>query len=183
MYANYEAVSRTAGLLHTLVSSLPSASQLSHYPDKLTVANRIVLFCPFFPLVLLFCQIIQARDGESSDADLSLLAEFTSSLESTCEVSEAIQQLHRLSQTLHNIASLYANARKSNDAATVSVGDGSDIYQYLNQLGSSKGVPVPTRFDETLMSSAMVDVQFGDWFTGNFDMMGLLEDDLSRFCP
>jgi hypothetical protein len=147
--------------------------------------NKIVLFNPFFPLVMLFCQIIQARDGESSDADLLRLAEFTTSLEPTCELSEAIQQLHRLSQTLHNIASLYASARRSNTAAATSPGDGSQIYQYLNQLGSAQEAAIPTGFDEMLMSSVtpMVDVQFGDWFTGNLDMMGLLEEDLSRFCP
>jgi hypothetical protein len=133
------------------------------------------LFNPFFPLVMLFCQTIQERDRDSADADLSRLAEFTATLEASCQFSEAIQQLHRLSQTLHTIASLYTSARAP---GTVQLAreDGPDIHQYLNQLGSG--------LDETLMPSVtpMVGVEFGNWFTGNLDIMGLLEEDLSRFC-
>ncbi|KAK4442606.1 hypothetical protein QBC34DRAFT_312772, partial [Podospora aff. communis PSN243] len=135
-----------------------------------------VLFNPFFPLVMIFCQIIQDQTPHSSDADLLRLAEFTASLESTCEFSDTIQRLHRLSQTLHTIASLYTSARVSGAAQTKKE-DEPDINQYLNQLGSG--------LDETLMPEVtpMVGLEFGNYFTGNLDIMGLLEDDLSRFCP
>ncbi|KAK0611338.1 fungal-specific transcription factor domain-containing protein [Immersiella caudata] len=147
------------------------------YPEmQAGYVHWTVLFNPFFPLVMLFCQIVQEQDHDSADADLSRLADFTTSLEATCQFSEAIQQLHRLSQTLHTIASLYTSAKAPGTAQSSRV-VGPDIHQYLNQLGSG--------LDETLMPSVtpMMGVEFGNWFNGNLDIMGLLEEDLSRFCP
>ncbi|KAK0714175.1 hypothetical protein B0T26DRAFT_650469, partial [Lasiosphaeria miniovina] len=156
---------------------------------QLSYFHWIVLFAPFAPLVVLFCHVVQAPNSDSSGSDLELLAEFVTSLEPTCAVSEAVQHLHRLAQTLHKIASLYVTSNKPAvppDAGTItSVGYDPAIF---NNLVHPVQMPPDTQQDGyvegmTPLAEPMLDIQFGDWFVGNMDMVGLLEEDLARFCP
>ena len=168
--------------------------------DRLTHPRRIVLFCPFVPLVTIFCHIILTPDGAQSEADLARLEDFTASLEPTCEISEAIQQLHRLSQTLHSIAALYVKARDSdngviNKEAMDTMMEGPGLFKYLGQLGlapsggdmAGAAAVAGGGLEEAVLSMpssvSLQDVDFGGWFSGNLGVMGLLEEDLSRFRP
>ncbi|PFH56027.1 hypothetical protein XA68_17181 [Ophiocordyceps unilateralis] len=139
-----------------------------------------LLLTPFAPFFVLFCYVIET----SSPDDLELLREFVASLAESRDISESVDKLYRLAQVMIDIASLYveAKAQQQEDQTMVPIGD--EFEMYLSQLGF-----MPT--EDQAMANAPNDAkgqlavngqvtQIADWFSGNRNMMGLLEEDLSQ---
>ncbi|PHH78744.1 hypothetical protein CDD80_6295 [Ophiocordyceps camponoti-rufipedis] len=134
-----------------------------------------LLLTPFAPFFVLFCYVIET----SSTEDLHLLRELVASLSEPRANSESVDKLYRLMQVMVDIAGLYVEAKTQQlqDQTMVSIGDEFDMY--LSQLGF-----MPTE-DHTMSNNTPGDdrgqtTQIADWFSGNRNMMGLLEEDLSQ---
>ncbi|RDA94922.1 hypothetical protein CP533_0178 [Ophiocordyceps camponoti-saundersi (nom. inval.)] len=140
-----------------------------------------LLLIPFAPFFVLFCYVIET----SSPDDLKPLHEFVASLAESRGCSESVDKLYRLTQVMVDIASLYVEAKsqQQDDQAMVPIGD--EFEMYLSQLGF-----MPTE-DHTMSNTPNADgkgltavngqvAQIADWFSGNMNMMGLLEEDLSQ---
>lgn len=155
------------------------------------------MHCPFTPFMVLFCHAIAAADL----SDLRCLGEFVASLQPTGEVIEAAEKLYRLCHVFHRVAELYINAKikassdvqtspnaaEDSNAAPYPV---NDFDPYLSALGFtsatgltpfvSNGVStgdVPATENESGVAGS---TSLGDWFTGNLNIMALLEADLSN---
>lgn len=142
---------------------------------------------PFAPFFVLFCYVIETGSLD----DLQLLQEFVDSLDEARDASETIDKLYRLCQVMCDLAGLYVEAKtqQQQDQTMVPIGDEFDMY--LSQLGfmpsedqalanPNAGVNAsvnPVGRPPTLTGQA---AQIADWFSGNRNMMGLLEEDLSH---
>lgn len=130
---------------------------------------------PFAPFFVLFCYVIET----SSTEDLNLLRELVASLSESRGLSESVAKLYRLMQVMVDIAGLYVEAKEQQlqDQTMVSIGD--EFEMYLSQLGF-----MPTE-EHAMSNNTPGDdkgqtTQIADWFSGNRNMMGLLEEDLSQ---
>ncbi|CAK7234779.1 hypothetical protein SEUCBS140593_009060 [Sporothrix eucalyptigena] len=125
-----------------------------------------VLYSPFTPLIVLFCHVIetanQLRQARTSfvkeiTSDLAQLEAFAASLQPLLSLSPAIARLHGLSRLLHQLATMYVQAKKAEDDAESAQpaqntdaieqdgemqvdwagiqGMGTDLGLYLSQLG------------------------------------------------
>ncbi|KAM5383562.1 hypothetical protein ACJZ2D_002011 [Fusarium nematophilum] len=65
--------------------------------------NWTLLFAPFIPFIVVFCQVIETQD----QTDLARLQSFVTSMESSSAVSEAAAKMHRLFQVLYTVALRY----------------------------------------------------------------------------
>ncbi|KAL2007936.1 hypothetical protein VTN00DRAFT_7918 [Thermoascus crustaceus] len=156
-----------------------------------------LMHCPFTPFMVLFCHAIAAADL----SDLRCLGEFVASLQPTGEVVEAAEKLYRLCHVFHRVAELYINAKikaSSNVQTSQNAAeDGNaalypvnDFDPYLSALGftSATGLaPFVSNGVSTGDVPAMENgsgvagsTSLGDWFTGNLNIMALLEADLSN---
>ena len=88
-------------------------------------------------------------------------------------MSEAIEQLRRLAEVLY----IKAKTRQAGDQEMAPIG--SDFDMYLSQLGFMPPTAEQMAFDSALSAGATRGVQLGDWFSGNRNIIGLLEEDLS----
>lgn len=113
-----------------------------------------------------------------------------STLQPVVSMSAAIEKLHRLSNMLHNIASLYVEAKaqqlQDQDMSMV----GNDFDMYLSQLGLVTQQPLGESttaaegdFQARDVPAATHATRLGDWFSGNRHIMGLLDEDMSEFSP
>lgn len=149
-------------------------------------SSRTILFAPFVPFIVLFCQVIETRDK----ADLARLEAFVSSLQPYTASSEAVERLRRLFQVLHSVASQFVESQ---------TGQGRDGQQpstvdtCLATLGfSSQFIPSSQESEyETGATSFASDPAFQrgvnpmiwmgngteleDWFYNNQYMMGFME--------
>jgi len=135
---------------------------------------------PFAPFFVLFCYIIET----SSLDDLKLLQEFVTSLDEARDSSETIEKLYRLCQVMCDVAALYVEAKSQQQEDQTMVPIGDEFEMYLSQLGF-----MPS--EDQAMAQAQDNgggppavngqvAQIADWFSGNRNMMGLLEEDLSQ---
>ncbi|KAG6362286.1 hypothetical protein INS49_010516 [Diaporthe citri] len=62
-----------------------------------------LLFAPFIPLIVVFCQVIETQDR----ADLDRIGAFFTSIQPAAASSDAAAKLHRLFQVLHDAAARY----------------------------------------------------------------------------
>lgn len=136
------------------------------------------MLTPFAPFFVLFCYVIET----SSADDLKILKEFVASLALARDTSEATEKLYRLCQVMYDVLTLYVEAKsqQQQDQNLAPIGD--EFEMYLSQLGL---MPME---DQTMSNAADANVppsnpqvaQIADWFSGNRNMMGLLEEDLSQ---
>jgi hypothetical protein len=79
----------------------------SSYPHPISTRNthihRTLLFAPFVPFIVLFCNVMETRDQH----DLSLLHSFIDSIHSASTISSHAAKMHGLFRVLHNIARHY----------------------------------------------------------------------------
>ncbi|KAK3364500.1 hypothetical protein B0T25DRAFT_67577 [Lasiosphaeria hispida] len=147
-----------------------------------------VLYVPFVPVIVLFCNIIETSDT----SDLSRLEAFTNSLQAVSEISKATDKFWRVCQVLCNVARIYmeAKTRQEQDQDMNLVGN--DIDMYLSQLGfMPQHGQVPGNengnFGDSNVSGIDMDAnqnsRLGNWFSGNRHIFGLVEEDLSDFEP
>lgn len=66
---------------------------------------RTLLFAPFIPFIVIFCQVIETKDK----SDLGRLHTFVASIKSAHTVSEPAAKMNRLFQALYGIAHRYTN--------------------------------------------------------------------------
>ncbi|KAG6002671.1 hypothetical protein E4U54_000820 [Claviceps lovelessii] len=140
-----------------------------------------LLLTPFAPFFVLFCYVIET----TSLGDLRLLQEFVDSLDEARDASETIDKLYRLCQVMCDVAGLYVEAKSQQQQDHNMAPIGNEFEMYLSQLGF-----MPTD-DQTMASSvnngsagpatlSSQAAQIADWFSGNRNMMSLLEEDLSH---
>ncbi|KAK6219968.1 fungal specific transcription factor [Colletotrichum tabaci] len=163
--------------------------------------NWTILFAPFVPFIVIFCQVMETSDA----TDLARLQGFVSSIQDAKEFTEASARLCRLFQVLYNVAFRYVEMRNSSQQ-TGQAQASQEMDRYLTALGfpsagqSSEGGPdgsdqLPMGGggggggDEGITStgSGVVPLnqmlwmgnasQLEDWFYSNQQMMGLVEDD------
>lgn len=68
---------------------------------------RTILFSPFVPFIVIFCQVIETSDT----SDLARLQGFVASIQGAKEFTEASARLCRLFQVLYNVAFRYVEMR------------------------------------------------------------------------
>ncbi|KAK8074098.1 hypothetical protein PG994_004997 [Apiospora phragmitis] len=165
---------------------------------KVIYLHWTILYAPFIPFIVIFCQVIENPASAASQSDLRHLERFIQSLEAGCGISPAVEKLHRLSTVLYNVALLYAEAKAQQawDQDMVPVGNEFDLY--LSQLGimpmDESGADPSGGAANDVNGGAgggagggvggddvMRNVQLGDWFSGNNHILGLVEEDLSSF--
>ncbi|WQF79624.1 hypothetical protein CDEST_04638 [Colletotrichum destructivum] len=163
--------------------------------------NWTILFAPFVPFIVIFCQVMETSDA----TDLARLQGFVASIQDAKEFTEASARLCRLFQVLYNVAFRYVEMRNSSQQ-TGQAQASQEMDKYLTALGfpsagqSSEGGPdgsdqLPmgggggSGGDEGMTStgSGLVPLnqmlwmgnasQLEDWFYSNQQMMGLVEDD------
>lgn len=69
--------------------------------------TRTILFSPFVPFIVIFCQVIETSDT----SDLARLQGFVASIQGAKEFTEASARLCRLFQVLYNVALRYVEMR------------------------------------------------------------------------
>lgn len=152
---------------------------------------RTVLFAPFTPFIVLFCQVIETRD----QSDLARLHIFLTSLQSAPSFSDAAGKMYRLFQVLYSVALRYTELQNSTppvEQAQASL----EMDNYLAALGfpsmtfDAQQQPQVTGFEQgALLQGTDVrggsvnpmmwmgnSAQLEDWFNSNQQMMGLLQE-------
>lgn len=131
---------------------------------------------PFAPFFVIFCYIIETQ---SSD-DLMILEEFVTSMEQLRDASETVEKLYRLFQVMRDVAVVYVEAKSQQERDQTMIPIGDEFDMYLSQLGF-----MPTE-DQTMVDGSaqgqpiLQKSQMAGWFSGNRNMFGLLEEDLSQ---
>jgi hypothetical protein len=131
---------------------------------------------PFAPFSILFCYIIETLSIE----DLKLLEDFVASIESLRECSETVEKLYRLFQVMRDVAVVYVEAKTQQEGDQTMIPIGNEFDMYLSQLGF-----IPTD-DQTMVDQtnhqvqSNMQAQMAGWLSGNRNMFGLLEEDLSQ---
>ncbi|KAF4824186.1 putative transcriptional regulatory protein [Colletotrichum siamense] len=163
--------------------------------------NWTILFAPFVPFIVIFCQVMETNDA----ADLAHLQAFVTSIQAAKEFTEASARLYRLFHVLYNVAFRYVEMRKDSQQSE-QVQASQEMDKYLTALGfppagltsggadrqqtGEVGNPEQMGSLEDGMNPAgpgplnqmmwMGNAsQLEDWFYSNQQMMGLVEDDTS----
>ncbi|KAF7548399.1 hypothetical protein G7Z17_g7083 [Cylindrodendrum hubeiense] len=168
-----------------------------------------LMFAPFIPFIVLFCQVIETQDGK----DLASLHNFITSMESAPAVSDAAAKMHRLFQVLYTVALRYVEFRISTPPTSQTQAD-AELNTYLAALGfppvgleqrqqhqqmtgldHGQGVQ---GFGQSLADGGVTDgmngqrgtnpmmwmgntTQLEDWFNSNQQMMELIEEPTFNF--
>ncbi|KAG9501242.1 hypothetical protein J7337_006926 [Fusarium musae] len=176
-----------------------------HTNDMVSWGNadmiRTLLFAPFIPFIVVFCQVIETQD----QTDLARLHSFCTSLETTIQLSDAAAKTYRLFQVLYTVALRYIEFRTSTPPADQTQAS-AELNNYLAALGFppaglDNGVQQSAHMDpsqagafsQPLGDMSMLDgadgqrgantmmwmgntAQLGEWFNSSQQMMELLEE-------
>lgn len=121
-----------------------------------------------------------------------MLKEFAASLALTRDSSEAMEKLYRLCQVMYDVLAIYVETKTQHpqDQGFVPMGD--EFEMYMGQLGlipmedhamGNAGTNTTTAGQADVAASVQNSsqvAQIADWFSGNRNMVGLLEADLSN---
>lgn len=153
---------------------------------KAIYAHWNLLVTPFAPFFVIFCYIVETLSVE----DMKMLKDFSASLALTRDSSEAMEKLYRLCQVMYDVLALYVESKSHGGQDQNFVPMGNEFEMYMGQLGlipmedqamgntgagSGPGDP-----DVTAANNNAQVAQIADWFSGNRNMVGLLEADLSN---
>ncbi|KAJ4255400.1 hypothetical protein NW762_009395 [Fusarium torreyae] len=160
-----------------------------------------LLFAPFIPFIVVFCQVIETQD----QTDLARLHSFCTSIESSIPLSDAAAKTHRLFQVLYTVALRYIEFRTTTPPADQTQAS-AELNTYLaalgfppaglNNGGQQQAQMNPAQggaFSQPLGDLSMLDgtegqrganpmmwmgntAQLGEWFNSNQQMMELLEE-------
>lgn len=155
---------------------------------------RTVLFAPFTPFIVLFCQIIETRD----QTDLARLHAFLTSIQKATTASDAAAKMFRLFQVLYSVALRYVEFHISAPQKE-QVQASAELDNYLAALGFPSAAAgegqqqaQATDFanggiDAMGMNNPMMwmgpNAQLDDWFNSNQQMMGLVQESSFDFPP
>ncbi|KAH6955203.1 fungal-specific transcription factor domain-containing protein [Fusarium avenaceum] len=160
-----------------------------------------VLFAPFIPFIVVFCQVIETQD----QTDLARLHSFCTSMETSIPLSDAAGKTHRLFQVLYTVALRYIEFRTTSPPPEQTQAS-AELNNYLAALGfppaginngGHQATPMnPDQtgaFPQPLGDMGMIDdaegqrgantmmwmgntAQLEEWFNSNQQMMELLEE-------
>ena len=141
--------------------------------------SRAILLTPFAPFFVLFCHVIES----SSPDDMSRLRAFVDSLRPACQLSDQVEKLQRLCQVLYNVAIVYVEAKTQQQFDHNMVPIGNEFDTYLNALGLMPldSQPPGGMVSDTSHQMSGIGSHLGEWFSGNRQMMELLERDIPQF--
>ncbi|KAF5021506.1 hypothetical protein F66182_6449 [Fusarium sp. NRRL 66182] len=166
-----------------------------YYPSYV---HWTLLFAPFIPFIVVFCQVIETQD----QTDLARLHSFCTSMESSLSLSDAAAKTYRLFQVLYTIALRYVEFRTTTPTADQTQAS-AELNTYLAALGfppaglnNPEQQPAqmdPNAFTQPVGEMSMLDgtagqrganammwmgntSQLGEWFNSNQQMMELLEE-------
>ncbi|WQF79089.1 hypothetical protein CDEST_04103 [Colletotrichum destructivum] len=142
----YRAAPQPAGAPTTFSHSCAEAARaaLQRHQDCLAIIDRsnedflpcyvhwTLLFTPFIPFIVIFCQVIETQD----ETDLSRLGAFVTSIQPAATVSDAAGKLCRLFQVLHNVAARYVDRSGPYDDQPQAT---EEMDMYLRLLGVHHG--------------------------------------------
>ncbi|KAF4999996.1 hypothetical protein FGRMN_2077 [Fusarium graminum] len=160
-----------------------------------------LLFAPFIPFIVVFCQVIETQD----QTDLARLHSFCTSMETTIPLSDAAAKTHRLFQVLYTVALRYIEFRTATPPPDQTQAS-AELNNYLAALGfppaglgiggqqaTQMNPDQNSAFSQQLGDVGMLDdaegqrgantmmwmgntAQLGEWFNSNQQMMELLEE-------
>ncbi|KAK4139899.1 fungal-specific transcription factor-like protein [Dichotomopilus funicola] len=155
-----------------------------------TYMNWTILFAPFAPFIVIFCQVIETRDK----SDLARLEAFVNSLLPHISASEAVEKLRRLFQALYSVASQYVESQTGapgvqHQASTVDTCLVALGFPAQPNLGLQEAPSVPAG-EESASEAAFqrgvnpmiwmgTGTDLEDWFYSNQEMLSFLGDDVS----
>ncbi|KAL2132145.1 hypothetical protein VTI74DRAFT_4151 [Chaetomium olivicolor] len=147
--------------------------------------NWTILFAPFVPFIVLFCQVIETGDR----TDLDRLGGFITSLQPHNTISEAVDKLCRLFQALYSVASQYVQSHagageddpqqsKEVDAWLAAMGFPSQIGQEQPESAHLANDAGGQAFQRGINPMIWMGngIQLEDWLYNNEQMMAFLED-------
>jgi hypothetical protein len=165
------------------------------------IPPRTLLFAPFVPFIVIFCNVIETQD----QMDLARLHEFITSIQSAPTVSDAAGKMHRLFQVLYSVALRYIEFRISTPPEN-QMQASAEMDTYLAALGlppqqpqhagaADFGSAAAGFAPDGMGDDAMGDVQrtgfptmwmgngaqLDDWFYSNQAMMGLMQQSTFDF--
>jgi hypothetical protein len=136
------------------------------------------MIVPFAPFFVIFCHVIETLSAE----DLRILDEFVASMEQLRDASETVEKLYRVFQVMRDVAVVYVETKseQQRDQTMIPIRDEFDMY--LSQLGlmstdDQAMVNPNTNQGPQVQQQAS---QMAGWFSGNRNMFGLIEEDLSQ---
>ncbi|KAL2158090.1 hypothetical protein VTH06DRAFT_4658 [Thermothelomyces fergusii] len=151
-----------------------------------TYMNWTILFAPFVPFIVIFCQVIETRDK----TDLARLEAFVSSLQPYTASSEAVEKLRRLFQVLHSVASQFVESQTGHgrdglqpstvDTCLATLGFPSQLGSSSQESECETGAASYTS-DPSFQRGVNPMIWMGngteleDWFYNNQYMMGFIE--------
>ncbi|KAJ0158667.1 putative transcriptional regulatory protein C11D3.07c [Colletotrichum tanaceti] len=92
--------------------------------------NWTILFAPFVPFIVIFCQVMETSDA----TDLTRLQGFVASIQDAKEFTEASARLCRLFQVLYNVAFRYVEMRNNSQQSSQAQAS-QEMDKYLAALG------------------------------------------------
>lgn len=135
------------------------------------------MIVPFAPFFVIFCHVIETLSAD----DLRILEEFVVSMEQLRDASETVEKLYRLFQVMRDVAVVYVETKsqQQRDRTMIPIRDEFDMY--LSQLGlispEDQTMVEPNAQGQQIQQQAS---QMAGWFSGNRNMFGLIEEDLSQ---
>lgn len=93
-------------------------------------SHRTLLYAPFIPFIVVFCQVIETRD----EIDLSRLQSFVASIDTGPPVPDAAANMYRLFKALYRVALRYIEFRDSTPPVD-QPNAGAELNTCLNALG------------------------------------------------
>ncbi|KAG9254053.1 uncharacterized protein F5Z01DRAFT_622611 [Emericellopsis atlantica] len=143
-----------------------------------------LMLTPFAPFFVLFCHVIESL----SSHDLEILQQFVDSINRLRDASEQVEKLYRVFQVYRDVAMVYVDAKSQQQEDQTMVPIGDELDMYLSQLGFMPGLDQNMAASHPSTGAPMMQTpvmggqqtQMADWFSGNRNMFGLMEEDLSQ---
>lgn len=139
---------------------------------------RTLMIVPFAPFFVIFCHVIETLSAE----DLRILDEFVASMEQLRDASETVEKLYRVFQVMRDVAVVYVETKseQQRDQTMIPIRDEFDMY--LSQLGLMSTDDQAMANSNTSQGPQVQHQasQMAGWFSGNRNMFGLIEEDLSQ---
>lgn len=135
------------------------------------------MIVPFAPFFVTFCHVIETLSAD----DLGILEEFVDSMEQFRDASETVEKLYRMFQVMRDVAVVYVETKSQQQRDQAMIPIRGEFDMYLSQLG------LMSNEDQTMVDpNAQVQPyqqqvsQMADWCSGNRNIFGLIEEDLSQ---
>ncbi|KAJ0335694.1 hypothetical protein KNSL1_013522 [Colletotrichum chrysophilum] len=134
--------------------------------------QETIMFAPFIPFIVLFCQVIETQDQQ----DLARLHGFILFLQEANTLSDAAHKMHRLFQVLYSVALRFVEFRTSTPQAQQTQAS-AEMDAYLAALGfPAKGGNGGNQQASQMAGGTVMSAQLEDFLYSNQAMMDLLQE-------